>query len=318
MSLTDDQKAMRRSGIGGSEVAALVGLSRWATPLDIWRRKVEGWETEDTPALRRGRILEPAVCQLYQEESGALELRESGTLRHLLDPLALATPDRIARFPGGERLLEAKTAHRFASAEWGEPGTDDIPAAYLAQVVWTLGVADLETADVAVLLGGELAIYRVVYDAALDAHLHHAAARFWADYVLPKRPPPPDASSRYSEWLQEQWPRHRAPLRQATAEEVKLVSTLRTAEAHADAASDELERLRNALRLAIGDAEGFQGPGFKATWRRAKDSARVDWEAVAKEAGADIALISRHTTIRDGSRRLLVQKTKVTEEDTDG
>jgi putative phage-type endonuclease len=95
MGLTPEQLELRRSGIGGSDIAAILGLSPYATPLDVFRSKVENYVQSDSWAFRRGRLLEPVVAQIYAEETGAM-LREVGTLRHPDRSIVLATPDRIA------------------------------------------------------------------------------------------------------------------------------------------------------------------------------------------------------------------------------
>ena len=37
--------AARRSGIGGSDIAAICGLSPYQTPYDVWLDKLGQWET---------------------------------------------------------------------------------------------------------------------------------------------------------------------------------------------------------------------------------------------------------------------------------
>src|SRR4051812_24779541 len=132
MTLTPDQLKMRLSGIGGSEIAVVVGISPYAGFIDVWAVKVEGRVFEGNAATRRGQILEPAVAAWYAEETGA-QLREVGTIRHPTREIALATPDRIATLAGSERLVEIKTANLRQIDKWGEPGTDEVPAQYLAQ-----------------------------------------------------------------------------------------------------------------------------------------------------------------------------------------
>lgn len=309
MGLTDEQKAMRRTGIGASEVAAIMGKSPWASALDIWRAKVEGLDQEETPAMKRGRILEPAVCQFYLEESGALELTEPGTLRHGKEQHALATPDRIARFPEGNRVVQAKTS-RFDSEEWGQPGTDEVPACYILQTQLEMAITGLRVADLPVLMGGaDFRIYRIEADSTLQEAELEAIARFWRDHVETKRPPPPDATESYQDWLSQRYPAARAPLRNATQQEVRLVAELRLVEAQAERRNTRVNELRNLLRASIGEAEGLEHPEFRVTWRKAKDSTRTDWKAVAQELKAPTPIIEKHTETIAGGRRLLVRYT---------
>lgn len=309
--LTKEQLELRRTGIGGSDIGAILGLSPWRSPIDVWRSKVEGWQPDDSPALRRGRILEPAVCEFYRLEEGPSELLSVGTMRHPEHQLMLATPDRIAVFQGGERrLLEVKTS-RLGVQGWGEPGTDDIPSCYLAQVEWTLEVVGLDEADVAVLLGGDdFRVYRVRRNDEMVRIMRERAETFWMLYVQPKTPPPADASEGCEKWLKEHFPAERAPLRDATPEERRLVAALREVEGQAERLNTQVNELRNCLRASIGEAEGIEAQSFRVTWRKAKDSRRTDWKAACTEACVPKDVIERHSETTTGSRRLLVKYTE--------
>lgn len=307
MGLTEEQQRIRQTGVGASESAAVMGMSPFAGPLDVWRGKVEGWRMAETPAHRRGRILEPAVCQFYVEETGAA-LTEPGTLRHPKQPLMIATPDRIAHFMSeAERVLQAKTT-RFGGEEWGTAGTDEVPRHYLIQVQHEMAVTGLKVADLAVLMGGaDFRIYTIQADSELQGMIVEAIERFWRDYVLSKRPPPPDGTDSYSEWLSERYPADRAPLREATEEEIALVSELHEMEAREEVIKERVAELRNDLRNRIGEAGGISCDAFRVTWKKAKDSKRTDWKAVCQDANVSPILIEKHTETTPGSRRLLVR-----------
>ena len=300
--LTEKQLEERKRGIGSSEIAAVAGLSPYAGPIDVWRAKVEGLRVEETPAMRRGTLLEPVIAQMYADEtSAALEL--SDTLFHPSRPPALATPDRIAQKDGERWVLEIKTANLRMLDQWGEPGTDEVPQQYLAQVAWEMSCAGLERADLAVLIAGdEFRVYHLRRDAELEEMLHEEAERFWRDYVLTGQPPPIDGSDSCARWLAERYPLNRSPLLEATPEAEALALAYRKAREVREAAEEREQHARNQLCALIGDAEGLAGTFGKLTWKRSKDSARVDWEAVAKAAGAPANLIQQHTTLKPGPR----------------
>lgn len=274
--LSDAQHELRRTGVCASEVAALVGLSPYSTPLDIWRYKVEGLRLEENPAMRRGRLLEPAVAQWYAETTGAT-LRSPGTLAHPMFSRALATPDRIATLPDGEeRLLEIKTASWFQREDWGEEGTDEIPQHYVCQVQWTMFVTEKQTCDVAVLIGGEdFRRYRVERDEELIQLLFIEANRFWVEHVEPKEPPAVDGSKAASEWLASRYPNSKPGLLQATPEAEKWAGVLRLARMRQAGANVEETLAANWLKSLIGEAEGIQGNGWRVTWRRNAKGSRV-------------------------------------------
>ncbi|MCI0569281.1 MAG: YqaJ viral recombinase family protein, partial [Myxococcaceae bacterium] len=293
---------LRRRGIGGSEIGAVAGLSPYATPLDVWRAKVEGTSVPETTAMRRGRLLEPAVAEWYAEETGA-SLRSVGTLQHPTRPIALATPDRLASLRGEDRVLEIKTSGLRAAERWGRPGTDEVPPHYLAQVAWEMAVTGLPQADLAVLIAGEdFRVYHFERDAELEGYLFELAERFWVDHVEARRPPALDGSEAARRWLHERYPVERGPVRAAGPEAERWADVLREATARAGAEDLRAEEAKNHLKALIGDAEGLVGRFGTVRWTRSRSSTRTDWEAVARSLGAGEELVRAHTTVVPGPR----------------
>ena len=60
----------RRKGLGGSDIAAIMGISKWSTPRDSYLEKQGVAVDEDNNAKERGRILETAIAQWYAEKNG--------------------------------------------------------------------------------------------------------------------------------------------------------------------------------------------------------------------------------------------------------
>lgn len=283
--LTQQQLDMRRTGVGGSEVCAVLGLHPYATPLQVWRAKVEGLTQEETLPMRRGRLLEPAVAAWYAEETGAI-LYEETTLRHPTCPVALATPDRICHTPGNSPwLLEVKTAGWRQAPYWGTPGTDEVPEQYLLQVQWTLAVMGYSRAEVAVLIGGEdFRIYRVEEDTELQGWMLAAVSDWWSRYVETRRPPPLAGDAGAGAYLASRYPNHRKGLVLQATPEVDAWGRQWLAAREAKGAAEALEEdARVRMQALMGEAEVLQGRGWKATWKTGKAGRRfllaVDGEA---------------------------------------
>lgn len=296
--LTEAQLALRRTGIGGSEVGALLGLSPWARPIDVWRAKVEGHELEETLPMKRGRLLEPSIAAWYAEDMGA-ELHEVGTLRHPSSSVLLATPDRIACFSTGEqRVLEIKSPGYRMAEEWGEAGTDRVPKYYLVQVAAEMGCAGLERADLAALIGGEdFRIYNLKRNLDLEAMIIEAAERFHRDFVVTRKPPPPDASDTYSEWLASRYPSVPDAERvlPATPDAGRWAVELFAARLAKEEAEEKETLARQHLEAAIGPAYGIEGAGWRIIWAESKGKPSTNWEALCAEAGISKALVEKHT-----------------------
>ena len=117
--------AERMKGIGGSDVAAILGLSKWSTPYDVWQSKLGLADpTPDNDAMKWGRLLEPVVRQAYAERTGLAVAVPSDPLVMPGYDFARANLDGI-REDG--RIVEIKTA-RYADG-WGDEGSDEVPVA---------------------------------------------------------------------------------------------------------------------------------------------------------------------------------------------
>lgn len=176
----------RQSGIGGSDVAAILGISKWRTPLDVYLSKIgEAVEGPDNVSMEWGRRLEPVIRQAYADKTGAQVLVPSELIRSEKYPFMIANVDGLT----SDRVVEIKTAS--TSADWGEEGTDEIPDYYLSQVQHYMSVTGKSLCDVAVLIGGrDFRIYTVKSDPELETLIINAEQEFW-HLVESETPPEP-------------------------------------------------------------------------------------------------------------------------------
>lgn len=295
MSLTPQQLEMRRTGIGASEVAALVGLNPYARPIDVYSRKVDGEAFDGNRHTERGEWFERPTADWWAARNRAT-IRTVGTLRHPKRPIVLATPDFLATLEaGGELALEIKVPGPRTFAQWGVPGTDEAPPWYVAQVQYTLAVCGLDRGVIAAPIDGELAEYPIAADAELQGMLMDAAERFWRDHVEPRRPPPPDASDNYSAFLRRRFETSKGPVRRADAVSSEWAARFREARAERERWEEQEKLARQHLEAAIGDAEGIDGNGWSVRWPWVKGRTEVNWKALIEEAGVSRALVEKHT-----------------------
>jgi predicted phage-related endonuclease len=299
--------------IGGSDIAAIVGVDSRRKPIDVWRRLVEGHRTEPTLAMEAGIALEPLVRSLYARASPVPLVDATDTSAHALSrpdaPWAVGHLD--ARRVDG-RVVELKTASVRLAHEWGE-GDDEVPDSYRCQVAWYQWLAGSPEGDLAVLVGNEaFRVYTLSRDVELENMLTEAAARFWRDHVLTRRPPPPDGSEGWSEWLSGHLlsTKPRPDMLPATAELDALGHRLLALDAELDALGAERRLLRQRLEVAVGDAAGVQGADWRAKLTRVRGREATDWEAVVREAGVAADVVARHTA--RGHGHLQLRLTRVT------
>jgi putative phage-type endonuclease len=180
----------RTSGIGSSDAAAVAGISPWATPFEIYCRKLGlAPEVEETRAMRIGTLMEPVIAQLYADETGHEIADRQVCVTHPTLPFVRATLDGL-REDG--RIVEFKTAGIRAAKEWGDEN-DAIPDYYAIQLHHQMLARDAEVADLAVLIGGQdFRIYTVERYEPTAARLIELESEFW-DRVQRRDPPPATA-----------------------------------------------------------------------------------------------------------------------------
>jgi putative phage-type endonuclease len=180
----------RRTGIGGSDAAAILGLNPFSTPFTVWADKTGRLpDKEDNEAMRQGRDLEEYVVQRFEEKTGLKCRKKLQTIRNKKYPFALAHIDRW--IPSEGCGLECKTTSvmnlkHFKNGEY--------PDSYYCQCVHYMAVTGAPRWHLAVLVLNQ-GFYTFVIErdeGEIDA-LMSAEAEFWS-YVETDTPPPLDGS----------------------------------------------------------------------------------------------------------------------------
>lgn len=147
-------RRFRREGIGGSDVASIIGLSPWRTPLELWMDKTGRTEDEEPSSepMYWGNAIEGVVADRFAEEHIDCKVkRVNATLVLNENERHRANLDRMVILPNGKpAVLEIKTASSYKAGDW----SDGVPDYYLTQVQWYLYVTGWDKAFVAVLIGG--------------------------------------------------------------------------------------------------------------------------------------------------------------------
>lgn len=189
---TPDWHAARANGIGGSEIAAVLGISPYESPFSLWHRKNNGiGPVEETDVMYWGKRHEPTICDEFTLRHPELLVLPSGTYAATDAPWWIANPDRLGFNADGElEVIEAKTAHD--DYEWGDEGTDQIPVHYKAQVRWYCAALGARRARLAVLIG--LSDYReyIVEPDDTDTELMRSAGQAFVDSLATGLAPPID------------------------------------------------------------------------------------------------------------------------------
>jgi putative phage-type endonuclease len=179
----------RRSGIGASAVAAVLGISPFSTPLREYLYLTgELPEREHTDDMEVGTVLEPAITALACRRLKRTCVKPP-TTRHPVHPYVYASPDGLFDDRHGLEVKNVAPAH---ADHWGPAGTDAVPEYYLVQAQQQMMVFGLERVTVAGLFWGQdLRLYEVPRHDGLIGCLLAALREFW-QRVQDRRPPDPD------------------------------------------------------------------------------------------------------------------------------
>lgn len=185
----------RRLRIGGSEIAAVMGLSPWESPFSLWHRKagnVPALDLDGEAPVHWGKLLEDVVRDEWMRLHADTHYKRAELGVTIADGVAIASPDAVVSRRGrgyslDREVLEVKTA--MNDNGWGPTGSDQVPVHYLCQVQWYMGTLALPRAHFAVLIGGsDYREYTVDFDADDYQMMRDSAASFIASIAAGEQP----------------------------------------------------------------------------------------------------------------------------------
>jgi len=292
--------ADRKNGIGASETAAILGLSRYKSALDVYVDKTKDTlaPRPDSAASKRGRRLEPIVLDLYEEQHGPL-LRSPPQVTSKQHPFMFATLD-AARVDDG-RPVEAKTAGKFVAHQWGDAETDDIPQEYLIQVTHQAIVVEKDYADLAALLTlDDFRKYVIEIDSELAGMIIEGLRLFWKR-VENREPPEPTTGEEVERLFRKSVPN---PIEadEATAAIYRELLEVRRA---LKPLTEREAKLTDDIKLFMRDRESLivdQTP--VVSWKTVNGSRRMDVKSFQTDHPA---LYAQYLTQSAPSRRFLLK-----------
>ena len=302
-----DWLAVRRTGIGGSDAAAAVGLSPYTSPLELWLDKTgrsEGLPRPDpadtTSPTYWGTLLEPIVAAVYTQQTGNRVRKVNAVLRHRSIPFMLANIDREVVGVPGVQILECKTAGEFCSRLW----RDGVPEYVQLQVQHQLAVTGKQAAHVAVLLCGQaLEVHRIERDDALIGRLIELEARFW-QFVESDTPPPADGSDSADRALRHLYPGNGGTVDFTDDRNLSSVfADLVAVRAEIEERQRVEARLKQTLQHAMGDATRAVFETGEVSFKRSRDSSTVDLKRLLTDHPG---FEQQYAASKPGSRRFLV------------
>lgn len=288
----------RKRGLGGTDVAAILGATNWSSPWRVWAEK-NGHEFEqvDREAMSLGRKLEVFVAQEWADRAekyirtlsnAAIVHPDHEWARFSPDALVAADdymPDGLRGFKPGA-IYEGKISAGYGS-EWGPDGSPcvagNVPEAYRIQLAWNLAVSGLPRGVLVCLYRGtSIREYWMDRDPELSDRLLTFAGEWWDKHVVRGEMPEVDGTADCSTALtlaagepdgetgiSEELAGALAAYHQACAE-AKVAEVWKAEEA-------------NRIRELMGPAEKATGDGWTVTWKDSAPSERVDLDKLRED-----------------------------------
>lgn len=291
----------RKKGIGGSDVASILGINKWSSAIELWLDKTnqKNDPKEVNSAMEWGTILEPVIRNYFSTVTGKSVVEVKAILQNPKYPFMLADIDGATTTNNGDpAILEIKTASEYKRDEWLE----GVPNYYLVQCQHYLCVTGVSKAYVAVLIGGNsFRIYEVDADPEVQQMLIAVERDFW-NKVQNMIRPDIDGSDAAKDLLDEIY-------RGGVEEEIVLPEeAIEWVDAYIEASADEdnakakKQEASNHLKEIMGDFDKASCLGHSISWKPVT-SERLDTKAL-KEKDPDIyakyakSSTSRRFTIR--------------------
>lgn len=298
----------RKNYIGGSEIAAICGLSSFdKTALDVYLSKVNPAIvelTKDDPnyeAAYWGTKQEKIIAERYAEERNVIIQTQPTLIRHPKYPFIACNIDRWVG--NREYILECKTAHFYKMKKWGDLGTDQIPESYLLQVAYYAAICDVPKVDIAVLIGGQdFRIYTYNRNKELEDKIIKIGVNFWHNHIE-KRIPPKCVSTRDTFNLFPQSKYHEIVAEDNIIQKWEELKSAREEESKIQSA---IEKLKTDIQEFMRDYDVLidnQG-NVIATWKNTTPKSFFDLKRFKYEAKD---LYSKYTSVGKQSRMFLIK-----------
>lgn len=212
MSLSKEQLEFRRGGITSTDAAAIVGLSRWKTAGDVWVDKKHPEvaaqikiDPQVKARLEWGILDEPTIAAKYCKITGD-RLYKPGTIKNPQIRWMIATPDW--HIEGKDKGVEGKCVETWDTSDWGQAGTDLIPADYLIQIYHQMMTTGFKEWDCAARIGlYRFSIYHFFWDGRLASLLYDAEENFYNKCIKGNERPEFDWGDKLRQYVLGKYPK---------------------------------------------------------------------------------------------------------------
>lgn len=258
----------RQGSLGASEVAAVLGLSRWATPYTVWESKMGVRSDIPENLAYFGHKLEPVIAGWIEAKHPEVgPLSPSISVRSTEFPWLTATPDRMA----GDIPVELKTSSQNMKGTWAE----GVPDYYRIQSLVQQGILGAPFGWLAVLHGGnEPELHKIEFDSEAWEMITRITGEWWREHVEARVAPPPSVRGE----IAAVWPTAEGTSTTLSDLAFEVFEQRNVLLSDIKAMQEDADELELVLAKYVGDAETLEyGGRAVATWKtqQGRETARV-------------------------------------------
>lgn len=258
MPITAEQRELRRSCVGASDVPAICGCDPWRNAADVWVEKVYGTDDFTSDAADAGNRFEEPVLDWFEEVIEQELIRNE----RIVHPKIKLAANLDALLPADNAPVNAKTACLFGptfTEEWGDSLTDDVPDRVIIQCHAEAAcfVDRPDVAHVPAFIGGKGFVrYIIPINADLIATIEDNVDAFWKQVERGIKPEG-EVPSLGTLKRMRRTPNKMVSLGAAGDD---LIATWEAAKAIRKNAEQAVEQAQAAILDAMDDADGAQLP----------------------------------------------------------
>jgi putative phage-type endonuclease len=310
----------RSNFLGGSDVAAILGVSPWKSEFALYQEKIGEYQEEVTPTkqkiFNRGKRWEPIVIEMLVDEleDRGHEVQIITRNARYVDPehgFLAAEIDLELMIDGEHTNGEMKTVHAFAAKDWGEQETDEIPIWYTAQVAHGQMITGRNQTIVAALIGADdLRVHVVNRDDELIQIIRGKEIEFW-NRIQRREPPEPTTASDINRLYQVD----AGTVMEADVELIELIAEASNTKRNLKDVEAHLDILITRIKARMGEAALLMHNGQKlCSWKNNKQSTKIDWEGAFESLSGLLndpdlrnEVLSGFTTTKPGARPFILK-----------
>lgn len=255
---------IRKKSIGGSEIAAVIGMNRWKTQFAVWAEKTGRIDSsvQQSESMYWGIVMESILRQEFSKRTGYAVKEAHYIFASIDNPFMTANIDGYVDLGNGEyAVLEIKTAGNYAESDWN----DGCPIEYFCQVQHYLYITGMKKAFIAVLIGGNQFKYlEINRDEDTIQTIICCAKQFWN---LVQTDIPPAVTDKDNSILSTLYPTAKAVTVKMPKEYKDVLRQYTEAKQAIEVAKKAKEEAEAKLKVFMKDSDTAVIDGYKISWK---------------------------------------------------